>query len=124
MIWKVRSSNKMLVLGLALIITGFTLGSMFPFFLSLSSFNRMWSLLLIISIAFSFELGLSCILVIKARELAGAFIATLAYAFLIFFIPVPHGYEEPIYAGLLFLIAGTLVLLDKHKKLQRTMNKV
>jgi hypothetical protein len=114
MAWKVRSSNKMLILGMVFFGIGFTLITLFPTFMSFYPSNRIvgWSWAILVSIFF--ELGLFSIIVVKIRDAIITMTALFIWS-LVVLVPVPQGYEEPIYGGALILMVATMILYSKYK---------
>jgi len=122
MAWKVRSSNRMLILGTILIIIGFILIALFPTFLSFSPSSRLAGWFWAILIMLSFELGIFSILVIRTKGIVKALALSLIWS-LVVLIPVPSGYEEPVYGGSLILLVALAIFYDKRKNLQKNLPK-
>lgn len=117
MTWKVKPSNKMLILGTILIIVGFGFMTLFSTFMSFS-LNRLTMWLYVVLIGLVFELGLFSIFVVKTKEVVRALLASFIWS-CILLIPVPQGYEEPIYGGSLIFLVAIMILYDKYKSREK-----
>jgi hypothetical protein len=105
----------MLILGLVFIITSFILVIFFFQFVPFNPADRLAMWLTIVPIALFFELGLFFIVKAKIKEAVRFFAIFLVWS-LILLVPVPQGYEEPIYGGSWVLIFAIWILYDKYKK--------
>jgi hypothetical protein len=115
MTWQVRRSNKMLILGVILIIGSFALMTFFleyvPFFPS----DRFTIWLYTLLVVLIFELGFFSILAIKIKQIVAVSLFIFIWS-LVFFVPVPQGYEEPIYGGSGILLIAIIILFSEYRK--------
>lgn len=111
----IRASNWMLIPGVSLIIAGFVLIGLFPVYASFFSPNKLMGWLYAICTGLMFELGFFAIFKIKARQMIIVLVTSLCWS-LVFLVPTPQGYEEPLYGGSLILLVATYVLVSRHRK--------
>jgi len=122
MTWQVRSSNKMLILGVVFFIIGFAFLAFFPNFMSLSP-DRVAIWLYALLTAAPFGLGLFSIIIVKVKDAIIAMAFVFGYS-LILLVPVPQGYEETYYGGVAILIMAILVIRVKLKESKDKAKKV
>lgn len=118
MVWQVRSSNKMLILGLIFIIAGFALMTAFFKFVPFSSSDRLTGWLWAVLIMLVFGLGFFSIIVVKIRDALATLLALFLWS-LILLVPVPLGYEEVYYGGSVAFLGIMLVLYVKYKEYKK-----
>jgi hypothetical protein len=113
----------MLILGTILIIGSFALITLFPTFMSFFPSERLagwfWTILIMSFLA----LGLFSIFIVKTKEAIVALLFLFTWS-LVFFVPVPQGYEEPIYGGLGILLTIMILLFDKYRKSRKNGSNV
>lgn len=122
MMWKVRSSNVMLIVGMTLIVTSFILVVFFFKYISFNPADRLAMWLTIIFIVLVFELGFFSVLAVKIKEAVEVFVAIFIWS-LVFFVPVPAGYEEVCYGGWGILLLTIIALYAKLKERKRNNQK-
>jgi small neutral amino acid transporter SnatA (MarC family) len=111
----------MLVLGIVFFIAGFALLAFFPSFMS-SSPNKVAGWLYALLTATPFGLGLFSIIKVKAKEAIIAMILVYGWS-VILLIPVPNGYEEPIYGGFLVFLVAIMMLYNKSRGSKKKENQ-
>lgn len=118
--WRVRSSNMMLIAGLAFIVAGFVEMNFFFSMFSPSARIVMWLWAVLIMITFG--LGFFSIIDVKVGGALAALAALFCYS-LVFLVPVPAGYEETYYGGVGVLIMAVLAIHVKLKQSKKEAKK-
>ncbi|MDH5494155.1 MAG: hypothetical protein OEY24_00410 [Candidatus Bathyarchaeota archaeon] len=113
--WQVRSSNRMLILGIIFIIAGFGLMTFFFKFMPFSPSEKLTMWLSALLIMLVFGLGLFSIIVVKTKEVAATFMVLFVWS-LVFLVPVPKGCEDFLWGGSLLLLCATVVCYVKYKE--------
>jgi len=119
--WEVRASNRMLISGVIFIIAGFVLLALFPAYASFYP-DRPMLWLYAICTGLIFELGLFAIIKVKIRGVVTALLVSFCWSFVLL-VPVPQGYEEPVYGVSLILLVAAMIFYDKHRNSQKKSPK-
>ncbi|MCK4481805.1 hypothetical protein KAU55_01160 [Candidatus Bathyarchaeota archaeon] len=118
MTWQVRSSNKMLILGIVFFIAGFVLMTIFFKLVPFSPSDRpiiwLWTVLAMLT----FGLGLFSIIAVKTKDALATLLVLLVWSF-VFLIPVPEGYEDYVWGGSLVFLCVTTMLYVKYKEFKK-----
>jgi len=116
MTWQVRSSNKMLILGIVFIIIFFVIMLLFPNFMSLSP-NMVGIWLYTLLMVFALELGFFSIFVVKIKQAIAAFLVIFLWSLGFLVLPTPpEGYGEAEYGGWAILLMIIVVFYAKRQK--------